>query len=472
MMARGIFGLLLAAILTPVALATINAGSKNNVAVYYGQGPNQKPLSTYCADPDIDIIILSFVHLFPQQANGYPGINFGNQCGGDTYPGPGYGGTNTPANNQLLKCPALQRDLNTCRQAGNPSKKILLSLGGDTGAYQLTGVADGEAFASLLWSMFGPRQDPWVSQGHPRPFDLPGTPGFVIDGFDLDIEHPATDASAGYRALVAKLRELYTTVTGRTFYLTASPQCVVPDANLKDVLAAAQFDILFVQFYNTPQCSARSWANANANYKAGSGTVNNAGFTFDAWAAFLAGTKYSQNARLYIGLPGSAAAANAGSEVSVAQAQSLASAYYCRPSFGGVAVWEATYASANVVDGKNFYQAVKAGLNAAAADPKICSTSSTPTQTPQTTKTLQTIKTSQTTQVNKASPPVPPPAPAQGHPATASPSPTARLSTDGQCGTGFGTTCGSPYCCSQWSWCGSTSAHCGTGCQKGFGKCN
>ncbi|KAH7341226.1 hypothetical protein BKA66DRAFT_543947, partial [Pyrenochaeta sp. MPI-SDFR-AT-0127] len=27
-------------------------------------------------------------------------------------------------------------------------------------------------------------------------------------------------------------------------------------------------------------------------------------------------------------------------------------------------------------------------------------------------------------------------------------------------------------CCSQYGWCGKTTAYCGHGCQKGFGKCN
>ncbi|KAK7967339.1 carbohydrate-binding module family 18 protein [Apiospora aurea] len=211
-----------------------------------GQGPNRKPLSVYCADDSIDIIILSFVHLFPRQANGYPGIDFGNQCYAERLPGPGYQGKATPSNNRLLKCPNLQRDLYTCRQTS--TKKILLSLGGRTGSYQLTGASDGSSFATQLWCMFGPRQNAWVQRSFPRPFDYNDI-GFSVDGFDLDVEHPSTDASAGYKALVTKLRSLYATVPG-TFYLTASPQCIVPDANMKDMLTATTFDMIFIQFYN------------------------------------------------------------------------------------------------------------------------------------------------------------------------------------------------------------------------------
>ncbi|KAK8856371.1 glycoside hydrolase superfamily [Apiospora arundinis] len=346
------------------ANAIFNAAAKNNVAVYYGQGPNQKRLDEYCADDSIDVIILSFVHLFPQQANGYPGIDFGNQCYAETFPGPGYNGRNTPSNNRLLKCPNLQFDLYKCRQVSN--KKIILSLGGGTSGYQLNGASDGDNFANQLWSMFGPRQDAWVQRGLPRPFDYNGN-GFSVDGFDLDIEHPSTDGSAGYNALVTKLRSLYATVPGSAFYLTASPQCVVPDANMKDMLAATTFDMIFIQFYNTPQCSARTWANANPNYKPGDTSVTTAGFTYDAWGTWLASTS-SKDARLYIGLPGSAAAANPGNDLSSAQASNIANAYYCRANFGGMAVWEATYASANAANGKNFYQSLKAALNTASKD--------------------------------------------------------------------------------------------------------
>ncbi|KAI3318542.1 carbohydrate-binding module family 18 protein [Xylariaceae sp. AK1471] len=355
--------------------ASFNVASKNNVAVYYGQGPNQKPLSTYCADASIDIIILSFVHLFPQQANGYPGINFGNQCSGEKYPGPGYGGKKDTSKDMLLKCPSLQKDLYTCRQTS--TKKILLSLGGGTSGYQLNGTTDGTSFATQLWGMFGPRQSTWISQGLPRPFDYNNTAsktvvGFAVDGFDLDIEHPSLDKSAGYKALVTKLRSLYASVSG-TYYLTASPQCVVPDANIGDTLKATAFDMIFVQLYNTQQCSARRWADANPKYVPG-GSFDAAGFTFDAWVSSLATTQYSKSARVYLGLPGSAAAANKGFDVSSAQARNLADAYYCKANFGGIAIWDVTYAAGNVEGGKNFFQNAKASLNAAASDKRLSCT--------------------------------------------------------------------------------------------------
>lgn len=55
------------------------------------------------------------------------------------------------------------------------------------------------------------------------------------------------------------------------------------------------------------------------------------------------------------------------------------------------------------------------------------------------------------------------------------PSATSNPSIDGRCGADFGgTTCvGSGYggCCSEYGYCGDTTAHCSTGCQSEFGSC-
>jgi len=45
------------------------------------------------------------------------------------------------------------------------------------------------------------------------------------------------------------------------------------------------------------------------------------------------------------------------------------------------------------------------------------------------------------------------------------------VSTDDRCGSSFGTRCPGSECCSQYGYCGTTTAHCGTGCQSGFGRC-
>jgi hypothetical protein len=52
---------------------------------------------------------------------------------------------------------------------------------------------------------------------------------------------------------------------------------------------------------------------------------------------------------------------------------------------------------------------------------------------------------------------------------------TGTISTDGKCGASNGNTfCGDATepCCSQYGWCGATTAHCALGCQSSYGICN
>ena len=56
--------------------------------------------------------------------------------------------------------------------------------------------------------------------------------------------------------------------------------------------------------------------------------------------------------------------------------------------------------------------------------------------------------------------------------AAPSPSPSLPLSTDLTCGKNTQTVCPGSFCCSQYGYCGSTTAYCGSGCQSGFGLCS
>ncbi|KAH8843649.1 hypothetical protein MCOR27_010991 [Pyricularia oryzae] len=46
------------------------------------------------------------------------------------------------------------------------------------------------------------------------------------------------------------------------------------------------------------------------------------------------------------------------------------------------------------------------------------------------------------------------------------------LTTDASCGANTFNKCAEGDCCSQYGFCGNTAAHCGTGCQFGYGKCD
>jgi chitinase len=138
----------------------------------------------------------------------------------------------------------------------------------------------------------------------PRPFGE----DVVVDGFDLDIENNV--GAYSYIFLIEKLRELFATDPSKKYYISGAPQCVVPDASMGDMIFNTLFDYLFIQFYNTPTCSARGQLD-------GFGPTGgpNQYFTFDAWRQFTGiGFSKSQSSKLFIGLPASVDAAGTDDE--------------------------------------------------------------------------------------------------------------------------------------------------------------
>src|SRR6266536_2887546 len=115
-------------------------------------------LRTFCDQSSVDIIPLGFINAFPAQADGLVGENFANACWGNpVYAGPGYPGVNggkpDPTADVLpQRCRDLQEDLYYCQQ--KKGKKFLLSLGGASTGYQLTGEKDGEYLADFLWKSY------------------------------------------------------------------------------------------------------------------------------------------------------------------------------------------------------------------------------------------------------------------------------------------------------------------------------
>jgi chitinase len=59
------------------ASAVFDAAASNNVAMYWGQGDSQIPLSQVCNDASIDIVNIAFVNQFPLTVDDYPATNFG-----------------------------------------------------------------------------------------------------------------------------------------------------------------------------------------------------------------------------------------------------------------------------------------------------------------------------------------------------------------------------------------------------------
>jgi chitinase len=290
-----------------------DAESEDNVAVYYGTTPATKEggLRSLCSNSNVDIVILSFVFSF-FDANGYPSIDFGPGCSGqtssqaDTAPG-------------LKDCSALAPEIAACQAL---DKKVLLSLGGYNSNTSFTSDKQATEFASTLWDLFGAGDG---LDADLRPF---GT-DIIIDGFDIDNENHNTDH---YETFAIALREQFDTDNSKTYYLSAAPQCPIPDESIP-LGALQQADFVWVQFYNNPSCN-----------------LDAPGFqqSFKKWSDLLASGTKVRGPKLYIGAAGFEGAGSgyvkgSGLGTRIRTARGL----YVE-NFGGVMLWDGSKAAINV----------------------------------------------------------------------------------------------------------------------------
>ncbi|KAI9682943.1 MAG: hypothetical protein M1829_006379 [Trizodia sp. TS-e1964] len=319
---------------TPTSGYKFNPASPSNLVVYFGQTAHTSSTSllAQCQDPDIDIVILAFVVTF-FGLGGYPEVNFGAACGGQTP----LQASKAPG---LLSCPLLASQISQCQALG---KKVFLSVGGATGSAFFNSDAQAAQFATTIWNLFGAGtgEEPQL-----RPFG-----DVQIDGFDIDNEnHNPTHYSAFTSALRALFPKPSTSAPSpRTYYISAAPQCPRPDASIPlDLLRGADF--VWVQFFNNPDCQTGS-----------------PGFleSFRAWSNDLAGGAGSGQLapRLYLGAVsfaggGSGYLPASGIVGLVKQVEALG-----LPNFGGVMLWDGPEAHRNLDShGMSFSHAVKQGF--------------------------------------------------------------------------------------------------------------
>lgn len=299
---------LLQSLIVLVNLLTVSLCSE--IAVYWGQnsGGTQGRLSDYCNSNSVDIVLLSFLYLYPDPLQ----LNFANACGGQ-YTDEG-----------VLACPTIGEDIKICQSKG---VKVLLSLGGATGAYGFTDDAQAITFAKTLWDLFGNGQS---TAG--RPFG-----DAVVDGFDFDIEN---NSQTGNLALATKLRDYFATDSTKQYYISAAPQCVYPDASVGDLLANGFLDYAFIQFYN-------NWCNLGPN------------FNWNVWADYAKNTSPNKDIKLFVGLPGAPASAGSGYVPPADVPNYVDDDILNNPNFGGISLWDASSGWGNVEDGVNYVQSMK-----------------------------------------------------------------------------------------------------------------
>jgi chitinase len=185
-------------------------------------------------------------------------------------------------------------------------------------------------------------------------------------------------------------------VSGRDVIITAAPQCPLDEwQTMTYLLEKVQFDRLWIQFYNNPQCSLLQ----------ADGTPN-PGFNYAAWEKYLANTP-SKDAKLHIGLPGSTDAAGSGYVDA-----SVASTYVCKygdsPMFGGVMVWDQWFAAQNTINGSSYnqvlYESMKCGCKACPAPTSTASTTAAATTAASTSSSTAVTTTSSTTTAHTSTP--------------------------------------------------------------------
>ena len=231
-----------------------------------------------------------------------------------------------------------RKDISICQQ--RYSKSILLSVGGVTyseGGFRTASQA--MYGADLLWATFGP-QSP-ASQAL-RPFGPA-----MVDGFDLDFEMKV-DNVLPFATRLRALMDADRARTGKQWLLTIAPQCPYPDqANNAMLNNEIYFDAVWVQYYNNV-CGLQSFDSNSSTQDT---------FNFDTWNTWARHVSRNPSVKIFLGIPGAPGAASIGYR-STYELRPIFE--YCKqfPSFGGVMVWDASQAYANV----NFLPNIKLDL--------------------------------------------------------------------------------------------------------------
>jgi len=368
------------------ALASVPALAYD-VNVYWGQ-KGTTMLREWCDNAKFDYVTIGFVNNSPENDPSklkYPGSNFAAHCAADKY-------TDKDGKASLLlsKCTFIAEDIPYCQSKG---KKVLLSIGGAIGNYDVTGKTNGEYFGDFMYDAFGPYNP---LKPEPRPFDYKKNGNdvrVVVDGFDFDIEHRQASGE-GYVNMIKKINDRNKTSL-KKLLVTAAPECPLSDEffKMKNIIDGSKFDAFFVQFYNNPSCDG-----------------NSATFNYNKWVDYLKGTP-SSAAKIFLGLPGDSTKQSAGSgymqpEAACNLIKKLKSE--SSKTFGGVMLWDIFTADGNDVStGVSYldfiYKCVKGSDSSTSTSTTKTSTTKTSTTKTSTTKTSATTTSTTKTSTTKSS---------------------------------------------------------------------
>ncbi|KAL1546234.1 chitinase [Salvia divinorum] len=273
-----------------VVLVVLVVGSEGGgISIYWGQNGNEGTLADTCAKGNFEYVIIAFLSSFGN--NQKPMLNLAGHC--DPY--------------TAGSCTVLSSNITSCQRMG---VKVLLSIGGGAGGYNLTSSQEATQLASYLWNNFLGGSSP----------SRPLGPS-VLDGVDFDIEG---GTSHHWDELAGALHG-HSKGNKKKVYLTAAPQCPYPDAWIGGALQTGLFDCVWVQFYNNPPCQF-----------SGGGVANLVG-SWKVWTSSVPATK------IFLGLPAAPAAAGAGF-IPVADLKTkVLPAIKGSSKYGGVMLWSKYY---------------------------------------------------------------------------------------------------------------------------------
>ncbi|KAJ1976600.1 Chitinase 2 [Dimargaris verticillata] len=290
----------LMALLGRQAADALDLSCNNNLVSYWGQNiykfkhnaTGEQGLDYYCENnPSEDILVVSFLNTYDPMI-----INLSDHC---------YEFFN---DTKLLNCPKVGEQIKKCQSLG---KTVLLSMGGQEGEYRLTSEQQGKRVAQEIWDMF------LGGQGDTRPFG-----DAVLDGLDLDIEK---NDAVGYTDFIKTMRDLYASDKNKKYYMAAAPLCHYPDLVMPMTYNEAWFDMIFVQFYNSP-CGADNFGTQTFNFE-----------MWDAWARIYSVNK---DVKVFLGLPSSEYAALTGYVDADRMKHIVGDLQSTYSSFGGVMLYD------------------------------------------------------------------------------------------------------------------------------------
>ncbi|XP_021764259.1 hevamine-A-like [Chenopodium quinoa] len=265
-----------------VLVLAIDAAYGGSIPIYWGQG-RESTLSQACSSKLYSHVNIAFLSKFGKGRT--PMLDLATHCN------PSTGG-----------CRFLSNEIKYCQSIG---VKVLLSIGGNGADYTLNSPNEAKDLANYLWNNF------LGGYSRTRPFD-----NVVLDGIDFYIQSGSTK----YYDILARYLAAYNTKSPRKVYLSAAPQCLIPDKHLDAALNTGLFDYIWVRFFNNPSCE----------YTAGN--KKNFFKTWNYWTSI-------KTRNVFLGLPASTKAADTGFiPVDVLKSQVLP-VIKKSPKYGGVMLW-------------------------------------------------------------------------------------------------------------------------------------